>query len=162
MPMSLFKASVLLAGFMILPLCGQPAAKAAIPAAAPGNATANKVPKADSAVLKRVDQRLTSLKKALAITPAQQANWHGFAAVMRTNATGLSKMYEERNAKLGTMNALANIESYAAITGQQADDMNALSAAFHILYGTLTLTQQQKADTLFRLKARQHIKKRQS
>jgi hypothetical protein len=160
MPLSAVKITALLAGLTILPLCGQSSAWAATPDA--GQVQANTVPAVDSAVLKHVDQRLIALKKSLVITPAQQADWHGFAAVMRSNATGLSRMYDERNAKLGTMNALANIESYAAITGRQADDMNALSAAFQILYGTLTPVQQHKADMVFRVKARQHERKRQS
>ena len=157
MPSSAVKITALLASLTLLPLCGQSAAWAATPDA--GQAAVNTVPKLDRAVLNHVDQRLAVLKKTLVITPAQQPDWHGFATVMRNNATGLWQMYNERNAKLGTMNALANIESYAAITGRQADDMNALSAAFQILYGILTPAQQVKADILFRREAKQHAKK---
>jgi hypothetical protein len=50
-------------------------------------------------------------------------------------------------------------QAAAALTGRQATDMNALSAAFHIVYGVLIPEQQHKADALSRNEARQHAAK---
>lgn len=115
---------------------------------------------ATRAMLAHVDTHLAALKKSLAITPAEQSSWHGFAQVMRGNATGLSAMYQTRAGQLSKMNAVANMESYAAITARQADDINKLTAAFQTLYSSLSPAQQQKADEIFRAEAKRYEARR--
>lgn len=112
---------------------------------------------AQKAVLAHVDAHLATLKKKLAITSNQQSVWHGFAEVQRQNANELAAMYQKRSSTLATMNAVENMESYAAITAKRANDMMSLSAAFHTLYAKLSTSQQKTVDAMFRAQARKHI-----
>jgi protein CpxP len=48
------------------------------------------------------------------------------------------------------MSAVDNMKSYAAITRTYADNTQRLATAFETLYGKLSSSQQQIADTLFR------------
>lgn len=105
--------------------------------------------------LAKTDKRLTELRNALGITEAEKKNWAAFAQVARDHAKALAKMKAKRAKDLAHMNAVQNIESYAAISAKQADDMNALSAAFQILYGKLTKSQQSTADQVFRKRAQE-------
>jgi hypothetical protein len=118
--------------------------------AAPAKPAAAKV----SPMIMHVNEHLASLKKSLAITPAEENNWEGFAQVMRDNATGLAAQYKTRADAVDTMNAVQNMESYTSIASTQADDMTRLSAAFQTLYTSLTPAQQQKADQIFRTEAK--------
>lgn len=105
--------------------------------------------------LAKTDKRLTELRNALGITEAEKKNWAAFVQVARDHAKALAKMKAKRAKDLAHMNAVQNIESYAAISAKQADDMNALSAAFQILYGKLTKSQQSTADQVFRKRAQE-------
>jgi hypothetical protein len=128
--------------------------------AASGTAT---LTPAQKAMIAHVDANLAQLKKTIGVTTGEEASWHGFTQVSRHNALNLADLYEQRSKTLAKMNAVENLESYAAITAKQADDMNALSAAFQTLYGKLTPVQQKKIDAVFRAKAAamtaKHLKK---
>lgn len=140
------------------------------------SATAIVLPRADAAtkvqpvaaaapnqtVLDHVNRRLGSLKQRLEITHEQEGAWHAFAQVSRENATAMAKLYDQRAQHIGTMNAVQNMESYAAIQARQADDMNKLSAAFQTLYGKLTPPQQHKVDAMFRIEAERHLHHRRA
>jgi hypothetical protein len=160
MSIAVGKFKIFIIGCATLLLWCGPISWAAAPDAASGEKAAKAAPFVDKAVLRHVDQHLAHLKTTLAITAAQQPIWHGFAEVMRTNAAGLSLMDHQRKTQLDTMNAVANMESYAAIAGRRANDMTALTAAFHVLYSVLTSEQQHKADHLFRAEARHYQLKR--
>lgn len=121
--------------------------------------TAHAPSAAQKAMMAHVDARLAKLKQTLAITTGEESAWNGFAQVSRSNATNLSSLYEQRMAGLAKMNAVQNMESYAGIASKQADDMNALTAAFQTLYGKLTPTQQHKVDAMFRAEAQKHMAK---
>lgn len=112
-------------------------------------------------VLQHVNKRLASLKSKLGITKDEEPAWHGFAQVSRDNATAMEKMFDQRAQKLDKMNAVENMESFAAIQSKQADDMNKLSAAFNTLYGKLTPDQQKQVDEMFRATAERHMEHRQ-
>lgn len=133
--------------------------------AAPGTtaSTTTAMTPAQKAIIAHVDARLATLKKSIGITTAEESSWHGFTQVSRANALNLSAMYEQRAKTLSTMNAVQNMESYAAISAKNADDMNALSAAFQTLYAKLSPAQQKKIDAAFRAKAeamtKKHLKK---
>jgi hypothetical protein len=118
---------------------------------------------AQKAMIAHVDANLAKLKKSIGITTAEESSWHGFTQVSRTNALNLATLYQQRSKTLSTMNAVQNMESYAAIAAKNADDMNALSAAFQTLYAKLTPAQQKKIDTVFRARAEamtaKHLKK---
>ena len=113
-----------------------------------------------SPVLKHVDHRLAALKTKLGITKTERAAWHGFAQVSRDNATSIAALYQSRAAHLATMNAVQNMESFAAIQAKQADNMNKLTAAFQTLYTKLDATQQKKVDAMFRAYAKRHLEHR--
>ena len=113
-----------------------------------------------SRMLKHVDHRLAALKTKLGITKTERAAWHGFAQVSRDNATSIATLYQSRAAHLATMNAVQNMESFAAIQAKQADNMNKLTAAFQTLYTKLDATQQKKVDAMFRAYAKRHLEHR--
>ncbi|MCF3947878.1 Spy/CpxP family protein refolding chaperone [Acidiphilium sp. AL] len=121
------------------------------PATATGAAPMTPMQKA---IIAHVNARLASLKKDIGITKAEEPAWHGFTQVSRGNATGMAALYAARAKGLATMNAVQNMESYSAIAAKQADDMNALSAAFQTLYAKLTPAQRKKVDARFRAEAR--------
>ncbi|MGC9269380.1 Spy/CpxP family protein refolding chaperone [Acidiphilium sp.] len=118
---------------------------------------------AQKAMIAHVDANLATLKKSIGVTASEEASWQGFTQVSRSNALNLAALYQARAKTLATMNAVQNMESYAAIAARNADDMNALSAAFHTLYAKLTPAQQKKIDAVFRAHAEaataRHIKK---
>lgn len=149
-------AAALMAGSLGV-LAFNPALAATTTTATTGTAHAPSA--AQKAMMAHVDARLAKLKQTLAITTGEESAWNGFAQVSRSNATNLSSLYEQRMAGLAKMNAVQNMESYAGIASKQADDMNALTAAFQTLYGKLTPTQQHKVDAMFRAEAQKHMAK---
>ncbi|MDD2876161.1 MAG: Spy/CpxP family protein refolding chaperone [Acidiphilium sp.] len=153
-------AALLTAGLGLATLGHQ--ARAAT-ATTPATGTTTAMTPAQKTMIAHIDAHLATLKKSIGITPDEEASWHGFTQVSRTNALNLASMYEARAKALGTMNAMQNMESYAAISAKNADDMNALSAAFQTLYTKLTPAQQKKIDASFRARAEamnaKHLKK---
>jgi protein CpxP len=115
------------------------------PASAPPPSTGK-----PSATQAAVEQRITALQTKLAITPDQQAAWSAFAQVMRDNAQSTDTSFQQRAQGAATMSAVDNMKSYAAITRTYADNTQRLATAFETLYGKLSSSQQQIADTLFR------------
>lgn len=98
----------------------------------------------------RVEQHITDLHRRLGITAAEEPQWSAFAQVMRDNAKHMEQAFQAR-AKAGPdMNAVQDLQSYAAIAQAHADDMQRLVPAFQALYATLTPAQQKTADTVFR------------
>lgn len=109
-------------------------------------------------IVQHVDRRLAALKHKIGITKDEETAWQGFAQVSRDNATAMEKMYRQREEKLDKMNAVENMESFAAIQSKQADDINKLSAAFNSLYTKLTPDQQKQIDATFRAAAERRMK----
>ena len=98
----------------------------------------------------RVEQRIADLHARLHITPDEQALWDKFAQVMRDNAQHMRQTADDRAAKIKTMNASENMQSYAQIAMQHAQDVQNLASAFQPLYASLSLDQQRTADVMFR------------
>jgi protein CpxP len=115
---------------------------AAPPAAAPSAATQA-----------AVDQRIRALQSQLGITEAQMPLWNAFAQAMRDNAAGTDALFAQRAGAVGSMSAVDNMHSYAQIARAYADNTERLATAFDLLYASLTDTQKQAADTLFRQQA---------
>jgi periplasmic protein CpxP/Spy len=113
--------------------------KAAAPARAPTNL-----------VVERVDRRITDLHRQLRITAAQEPQWQQLAGVMHDNAVAMDRKFSERAQQFHTMNAVQNLQSYAAIAQQHAADVGRLVPAFQTLYAALTPQQQKIADQLWR------------
>jgi periplasmic protein CpxP/Spy len=128
----------------------QPAATTApTPAVAPPSGA----PAPSAATQAAVDQRIRMLQSQLGITEAQMPLWSAFAQAMRDNAAATDALFSERVGVVATMNAPDNMHSYAQIARAYADNTERLATAFDSLYASLSDTQKQAADTLFRQQA---------
>ena len=153
---SSFARGIVLTG-LLAPSIGLSAAlisSTAAPAATPAAAAAPSSPPAmSSATQAAVDQQIRMLQSQLEITEAQMPLWSGFAQAMRDNAAATDTLFTERAGAVATMSATDNMHSYAQIARAYADNTERLAAAFDSLYASLSDTQKQAADTLFRQQA---------
>jgi hypothetical protein len=122
---------------------------APVPAAAPSAGS----PAASAATQAAADQRIRTLQSQLGITEAQMPLWSAFAQAMRDNAAATDALFTQRAGAVATMNAPDNMHSYAQIARAYADNTERLATAFDSLYASLSDTQKQAADTLFRQQA---------
>jgi hypothetical protein len=129
-----------------------PTATAAPPAAAPV-AAQPAAPAPSAATQTAVDQRIRALQSQLGITEAQMPLWTAFAQAMRDNAASTDALFAQRANAVASMSAVDNMHSYAQIAHAYADNTERLATAFDSLYASLTDTQRQAADTLFRHQA---------
>jgi periplasmic protein CpxP/Spy len=130
----------------------QPSPTATPPAASPA-AAQPAAPVPSAAVQTAVDQRIRTLQSQLGITEAQMPLWTAFAQAMRDNATSTDALFTQRASAVASMSAVDNMRSYAQIARAYADNTERLATAFESLYASLTETQKQAADTLFRQQA---------
>lgn len=149
----LLGSSALIAAAMALPAAAQPAS--APPAAAPAQAQPAPGVSATGAAhatptQQREQQRLTQLHQHLRITSAEQGAWDQFAEASMQNATRLDTAFRARAEEVPTMNAVQNMQTYADLDMQRAQDMQQLVPAFQKLYAALSPAQQKTADELFR------------
>jgi hypothetical protein len=100
-----------------------------------------------------VDQRIRALQSQLGITEAQMPLWTAFAQAMRDNAASTDALFTQRASAVVSMSAVDNMHSYAQIARAYPDNTERLATAFDSLYSSLTETQRQAADTLFRQQA---------
>jgi periplasmic protein CpxP/Spy len=129
-----------------------PTATTAPPGAA--SAAAQPVLPAPSAATQTaVDQRIRALQSELGITEAQMPLWTAFAQAMRDNAASTDALFTQRAKAVASLSAVDNMHSYAQIARAYADNTERLATAFDSLYASLTDTQKQAADTLFRQQA---------
>lgn len=118
----------------------------ASPPPPPAAAAAPAPPGPDS----RVEVRIKSLHARLRITPAEEPQWQAFAAVMRDDAKTTGALVEARVAKLNTMTAVDDLNSYAAIAAAHAAGVQKLATAFEPLYAAMPDAQKKRADAVFR------------
>lgn len=97
-----------------------------------------------------VERRITDLHSRLQITPQQSQQWDQFTQVMRDNAREMDQIYRQRAEKLGSMSAVDNMQSYAQIEQQRAQEVQKLVPAFQTLYASLSDQQKRTADQMFR------------
>ncbi len=96
-----------------------------------------------------VEGRLAFLKTELKITPAQEAQWQQFAAVMRQNAQSLDQVLGSARQHRGTeMNAVDRMEIRAQFAKIRAENEARALTAFKPLYASLSPEQQQMANQL--------------
>ena len=105
-----------------------------------------------------VERRITDLHGKLHITSQQSQQWDQFAQVMRDNAREMDQVYKQRAEKLGSMSAVDNMQSYAQIEQQRAQDAQKLVPAFQTLYSSLSDQQKKTADEIFRNYAAQRAR----
>ena len=122
------------------------------PGLAQATQPASTSPKAGS-MQAMVEQRIKELHTSLHITAAEEPQWNAFIQVMRDNAKATDALYQERQDKIATMTAPENMQSYAKITQQHAEDMQKLTPAFQTLYASFSDAQKKQADEVFRADA---------
>ncbi len=143
--------TLLLAAGLLAPTAG--AAALAQTAAAPAQPAVAPPAAPESATQRAAEQRIQTLKAQLGITPEQAPLWDAFAQAMRENATSTDALFQRRVSTVSTMNAVDNMKSYAEIAQDYATNTTKLATAFESLYASLSETQKQAADTLFRQQA---------
>jgi protein CpxP len=157
------RTAAVIAALSLLPVAAlaQTSPPAAAPAVAPPTAPAT--PGAKSGLPKdaaaQVQQHNKELHDQLGITPQQQPQWDQFTQVTRDNAEDMQQAFADRGAKIATMNAAENMQSYAALAQVHAANMQKLATAFQSLYSTLTPEQKQTADRLFRNRTERAVAK---
>jgi len=104
-------------------------------------ATSNKV--------ETVEQRITTLKAALKVTPDQESKWEGVAKAMRENASSMDKLVQEKQGKMANMNAVDDLKTYQEFSQANLDGLKNLTSAFKTLYDTMTPDQKKNADHVF-------------
>jgi hypothetical protein len=116
------------------------------PVTAPGAAA----PATQQSMTARVDQRIKDLHSKLQITAAQEPEWQKFAQTMRDNAQKMDQAFESRIDQMQTMSAMDNMKSYAKLSEEHAQDVQALLPPFEALYASMSQSQKQTADQVFR------------
>ena len=143
---------VLLAPAVALAQSTAPAAPVP-PPASPAAAAPLSAPVPSAATQAAVDQRIKTLQSQLGITEAQMPLWSAFTQAMRDNAAATDALFAQRAGAVATMTAPDNMRSYAQIARAYADNTERLATAFDSLYASLSDTQKQAADTMFRQQA---------
>jgi len=96
-----------------------------------------------------VEQRITTLKAALKVTPDQESKWDGVAKAMRENAASMDKLVQEKQGKMANMNAVDDLKTYQEFSQANLDGLKNLTSAFKTLYDTMTPDQKKNADHVF-------------
>ncbi len=97
----------------------------------------------------KIETRIARLHKALRITPGQEPLWQNFAGVMRQNVVELDGVYAKRESQYGAMNAVQDLQSYAAVQEANARNVQMLLPPFQALYDSLSPEQKKAADATF-------------
>ena len=119
-------------------------------AAAPADST--KAPAAAAATSSKpetVEQRITSLKASLKITPDQESKWEGVATAMRENATAMDKLVQTQQGKMANMTAVDDLKVYQEFSQARLDGLKNLISSFKTLYDAMPADQKKNADTVF-------------
>ena len=96
-----------------------------------------------------VEQRITSLKAALKITPDQESKWEGVAKAMRENAAAMEKLVQDKKGKMASLNAVDDLKTYQAFSQARLDGLKNLISAFSTLYDSMPADQKKNADHVF-------------
>ncbi len=95
-----------------------------------------------------VDRQIADLQKRLAITPAQQPQFDGFAQAVRQNAAAMDTLGQQEQQKTN-QNAVEELRSSVAFAQAEADGLKRLLPALEALYGSLSDQQKRTADQVF-------------
>ena len=103
----------------------------------------------------RVESRITELKTALKITPAQEPQWNAFADTLRKQARAGDERVKQfrtaradKGAKAAPVTAIQRLEQRQAFMREASARMDELLATARPLYAALTPEQQKVADDL--------------
>lgn len=131
---------------------GNPPAQSETVPHAPASGAAHRLPPPQE----MAQQRLKRLHDQLRITPAEQEAWDKFAEASTQSSDRIATAFRTRADRVASMNAVQNMQSFADIETQRAQDMQGLIPAFQQLYAALSPTQQKTADDLFRNATERH------
>lgn len=113
----------------------------------------NKPPAAEAATSSKpetVEQRITTLKTALKITPDQEGKWNGVAQAMRDNASRMEKLVATKRAiPPEKTTAVDDLKTYQEFTQVRLDGLKNLTSAFKSLYDSMSAEQKKNADQVF-------------
>lgn len=102
-----------------------------------------------------VEQRITTLQRALKITSDQKPKWNAVAQAMRENATSMDTLIaENRKTPPQDMTAVDDLKSYQKYAQAHVDGLKNLIASFATLYDAMPDDQKRFADDLFRTSER--------
>ena len=102
----------------------------------------------------RVESRITELKSALKITPAQEPQWNAFADTLRKQARAGDERVKQfrasadKGAKPAQMTAIQRLERRQAFMKEASTRMDELLTTARPLYAALSPEQQKVADDL--------------
>ena len=96
-----------------------------------------------------VEQRITTLKTALKITPDQESKWEGVAKSMRENAAAMEKLVQDKKGKMANLNAVDDLKIYQDFAQARLDGLKNLIPAFKTLYDSMPAEQKKNADHVF-------------
>jgi protein CpxP len=97
-----------------------------------------------------VEQRITTLKAALKITPDQESKWNAVAQSMRDNASAMEKLVATKRAiPPEKSTAIDDLKTYQEFTQVRLDGLKNLTSAFKSLYDSMPAEQKKNADLVF-------------
>ena len=97
-----------------------------------------------------VEQRITTLKTALKITPDQESKWNAVAQSMRDNAATMEKLVATKRAiPPEKSTAIEDLMTYQEFTQVRLDGLKNLTSAFKSLYDSMPADQKKNADLVF-------------
>ena len=116
--------------------------------------TAEKKPPAAAAATSNkpetVEQRITSLKASLKITPDQEKKWDAVAGAMRENAGAMDKLIKAKSGQApSSLTAVDDLKAYQAFSQLQLDGLKNLIPDFKALYDSMPAEQKLNADQVF-------------
>lgn len=101
-----------------------------------------------------VEAHIKELHNKLHITAAQQTQWDSLVQVMRDNAKAMTDLQKQRGQDASAMTAVDAIKSYQAVIAAHEAGMAKFVPAFQALYDSMSSTQKETADSMFRGKVR--------
>jgi len=97
-----------------------------------------------------VEQRITTLKTALKITPDLEPKWNNVAQAMRDNASKMEKLVATKRAiPPEKTTAVDDLKTYQEFTEVRLDGLKHLTSAFKSLYDAMNPDQKKNADMVF-------------
>ncbi|BAR57904.1 hypothetical protein NK6_4738 [Bradyrhizobium diazoefficiens] len=103
-----------------------------------------------------VEQRISTLQRALKITPDQEPKWDAVAQAMRENAINMDTLIaENRRIPPQDMTAVDDLKSYQKYAQAHVDGLKNLIASFATLYDAMPNDQKRIADDVFRTSERE-------
>jgi inorganic pyrophosphatase len=97
-----------------------------------------------------VEQRITTLKAALKITPDQEKKWTAVAQAMRDSSSQMEKLVATKRAiPPEKTTAVDDLKTYEEFTQVRLDGLKKVNAAFKSLYDSMPAEQKKNADMVF-------------